>query len=72
MHDGQNAGVRGHGPQHARGVPGAKKRPWQDSNLQPLDSKSSALSIAPQGHRWYEQNWFQWDSNPRLQMETRT
>ena len=24
-------------------------RPWQDSNLQPLDSKSSALSIAPQG-----------------------
>ena len=26
-----------------------KRRPWQDSNLQPLDPKSSALSIAPQG-----------------------
>ena len=26
-----------------------KKQPWQDSNLQPLDPKSSALSIAPQG-----------------------
>ena len=26
-----------------------QKRPWQDSNLQPLDPKSSALSIAPQG-----------------------
>ena len=26
-----------------------KKRPWWDSNPQPLDSKSSALSIAPQG-----------------------
>ena len=49
-----------------------KRRPWQDSNLQPLDPKSSALSIAPQGPDTGDQNWFQWDSNPRLQMETRT
>ena len=26
------------------------ERPWWDSNPQPLDPKSSALSIAPQGH----------------------
>ena len=27
-----------------------RQRPWWDSNPQPLDPKSSALSIAPQGH----------------------
>ena len=25
-------------------------QPWRDSNPQPLDPKSSALSIAPHGH----------------------
>jgi hypothetical protein len=56
--------------------PGGQKKwltsPWGDSNPQPPDPKSDALSIAPQGRtesqidsaQTYRQ---QWDLNPRGQ-----
>ena len=50
-----------------------KLRPRQDSNLQPPDSKSDALSsCATRACAVPKRRWFRWDSNPRLQMKTRT
>ena len=42
-------------------------QPWRDSNPQPLDPKSSALSIAPHGHERYMQTHTIKEDEPRQQ-----